>query len=453
MAKDRILVVDDDTLALESLARTLSVADLSLEIYTATTAERALSLVKDKQPSAAVLDLSLTAHEGVEGGYRLIQSIASHDSHCRIIVLTGHSEAAYGVRALSLGAAHFLAKPVDIPHITALIKDCLSQAKIRKTLQQLQEEHSLDLLHSFIGSSAEAEHLRGELAYAAQTSQSVFIRGETGTGKGLCAQLIHQLSQRKHAPFIRYQPTFGSADLTNSDLFGHKKGAFTGAIDDRRGLLAEADQGTFFLDEIDELPRETQVALLGVLHDRCFRPLGNNQEIKASFRLICASNSAIEEKIETGTFRKDLYHRMAHLQLVIPPLRDRRVDIVEIAAHALMQLRNREQILIHGISGDAQQRLTGHSWPGNVRELESVVEAAAWRAQMQGREIIQESDLRFSNQHEHNTSEPRSLHEQVRRFEQQIVSDTLAKNNGEISATARALGIDRGTVRRISRAQ
>ena len=174
-----------------------------------------------------------------------------------------------------------------------------------------------------IGESAAAQKLKCELSYAAQSNQAVLLNGETGTGKGLCAQVIHELSPRKARALVRYQPLYSSPDLVNSDLFGHLQGAFTGAAENREGLLNEAQGGTLFLDEIDELPPTTQVTLLGVLQDRRYRPLGSNKEQAADFRLICASNQNLEHCVQSGKLRVDLYHRLAHLQIQILPLRER----------------------------------------------------------------------------------------------------------------------------------
>jgi DNA-binding NtrC family response regulator len=450
MQKPRILIVDDDKNALESLARAISVSDIAADIHSATNASKALELFSQILPSLAIIDLSLNETEGVESGYGLLKNILKLDNNCRVIVLTGHSGVEYGVRALALGAAHFLPKPADIPHITALIKDCLNQFEIRSSLTRFQNDQKHELLQSIVGNSSAIIKLREQIDYAAHTSQSVFIRGETGTGKGLCAKLIHQLSNRKSAPFIRYQPTFSTSDLANSELFGHKKGAFTGAINDRRGLLLEASNGTLFLDEVDELPHDLQVTLLGVLHERTFRSVGDDKEQKATFRVISASNANIESEIESGRFRLDLFHRLSQYQIQIPALRERREDIPALALHALQELKAKEQVDVLQIDQAVFNKLAGYSWPGNVRELESVITSAAWRAQYHARKTIEVSDLSLSEATSSVSSDKKSLYERVSEFEEQIINRALLDNLGSLSAAARALGINRATVKRIS---
>jgi DNA-binding NtrC family response regulator len=449
MTRPKILLVDDERSASESLTRGLITLQIEADFFTAHESERAQQIVKEYRPEVAIIDLSLNNSEGVESGYGLLKIIVSSAPETRAIILTGNSGLEFGVRALQEGAAHFIAKPADLTHLAALIRDCIFQSKLRSSLAQYREERELELTQGFIGESAQAQLLRREIHAAAQTSQAIFIRGETGTGKGLCAKLIHQMSARRQHPFVRYQPLFASSDLVNSDLFGHKKGAFTGASDNRSGLLQYVDKGSLFLDEIDELPHATQVMLLGVLQDKTFRCLGDNHERTASFRLISASNAAIENKIECGEFRRDLFHRIAHAEIHIPALRERRSDIPILAQYALNTISQKESLSPLQISASALNALTLHDWPGNVRELESTIEGAAWRALQRQTHEIDEQDLRFQGRSITSSAKNLSFHEQVNAFEKELLQKALRDNNQSISATARALGLDRGTVKRI----
>lgn len=448
MKAPEILIVDDDRTGLESLTRALAHATQNARLITASSPEQALETLKKIELDIAIVDLSLNRSQGVEAGYALITDLTREAPACRIIVLTGHAGTEFGVRALSLGAAHFLAKPADINHLNALIRDGIEQSRLRRQLARFQQRQQDQLARKVIGISSAAQRLREEIRYAASSAQAVFIRGETGTGKGLCAQLIHQMSDTCQNAFIRYQPLGGSADLTNSDLFGHRRGAFTGATENRTGLLLSAHRGTLFLDEIDELPRESQVALLGVLHDRTYRALGDNQICQADFRLISASNAEIESRIESGDFRRDLFHRIAHHQITIPALRERREDIELLCAFVIETFRSRHGMVIDEISPEALTLLKQHHWPGNIRELQAVIENALWKARYHKRSRVETADLTLERPS--GSTQSASLRHQVEAFEQQLVVAALNAHQGNCSAAARSLGIDRGTVRRIS---
>lgn len=448
MCAAHVLLVDDDRLALDALGHALSHDHKKIEFQFAESATRACEIAAKSAPDVAIVDLSLNPGEGVESGYRLIRKLLTIDPLTRILVLTGHATPAHGMRALSIGASHFLPKPVDLPQLNILLRDALFQTTLRRAQRAVPLDTTSELRRGLLGESVEAIRLREEIAFAASTSQAVYLCGETGTGKGLCAEMIHRLSTRRDQRFVRYQPHFSGADLVNSDLFGHVRGAFTGAAESRRGLIDDANHGTLFLDEIDQLPIETQVTLLGVFHDRSYRPLGSNSDAKSDFRLISASNAQIEDRVIDGRFRRDLYYRVARYQIHIPPLRARRSDIPLLARHSLDLFRHRECAPPLEISAAALEYLMSLDWPGNVRELEAAIETSAWRAMRRADREIQRSDI------ETRTIQPSpvggALHRRVRRFEEDIVRQTLSEKQGNMSDTARELGIDRGTVKRIS---
>ncbi|NDC39821.1 MAG: sigma-54-dependent Fis family transcriptional regulator, partial [Proteobacteria bacterium] len=233
-----LLLIDDDGDGCLSLARALKAAKIELPIHAATSAEQAMALARSRSIAVVVLDLSLDERRGVESGFELLQQLLREYPYLRVIILTGHGGIEHGVRALTLGAANFLEKPAHIPHLAALINDGIAQSALRQAA--LKREVTI-IAETLVGSAEASQRLREAVRFAAQTSQSIFLAGETGAGKGLCASLIHRLGKRSGGNFVRYQPNFGSADLVNSDLFGHRKGAFTGATDDRRGLLSDAD--------------------------------------------------------------------------------------------------------------------------------------------------------------------------------------------------------------------
>jgi DNA-binding NtrC family response regulator len=444
-----VLLVDDDQAALQSLARVLKAAGLTAALHAASTAGKALELLREFSPQVLVLDLSLNETEGVESGFSLLRQVREFDVSCRIIVLTGHGGIEFGIRALELGAANFLQKPADIPHLCALIRDGIAQAEIkREQLRLLAEARNAG--HSrILGHSAAMTRLRNQIAYAAGTGQSVLILGETGTGKGLCAVEIHRQSARKLEHFICYQPRFGTADLVNSDLFGHVKGAFTGAVENRRGLIAEAHGGTLFLDEVDQLPLETQITLLGVLQNKLVRPLGANKDDKVDFRLLAASNADLQKSIADVHVRSDFYHRIAHYVIQLPPLRAHKEDLELLAQETLTRLREREQLNIISLELSALEKLLAYEWPGNVRELEAVIEGSAYHAQFEGRAHISQADVEFQRSFGGGANEASTFSEKVAAYKLQLIKTALAECGGNQVQAAQKLGLDRTSLRRI----
>lgn len=446
-ATARVLFVDDDGDALLSLIRVLKASGLAAQVDAFGCAEKALQFVARKKPEVAVIDLCLSQQQGVESGFNLLHSLIELDSTCRVIVLTGHGSVEHGIRALNAGAASFLEKPASPSHLIALINDGIKQSSLRRAFELLRLQQETFWLDLIVGSSRPIVELKEALAFAAKINQPVLILGETGTGKGLSAAVLHRLSNRSDRRLIRYQPNFSTADLVNSDLFGHQRGAFTGAEQDRRGLLLEANGGTLFLDEIDELPHETQVALLGVLQEKRFRPLGSNREEPVDFRLVCASNQDIRQCLADKKVRKDFYHRIAHLTIELPALRHHLDDIPELADFFLRQLSEREQANPAVISPETIDRLKRYNWPGNIRELQAVVESAALRAQYGGRTVVVPADLRLGL--EAASGDEADFESQVAVFKAKLVREALARRAGNQVQAARDLKIDRSTIKRI----
>jgi len=443
----KLLLVDDDTEASQSLLRALRAHGIEHPADIVATPDRALELVQAAPPHVAVLDLSLVPGRGTESGLLLLQQILRAAPATRVIVLTGHGGGETGIRALTLGAANFLEKPADVPHLAALIRDGVAQSELKRDHGRLLRESRGEVAAMLCAGSAAMQPVAAAIEYAAEVNQSVLLTGETGTGKGVCARLIHQRSRRRQAPFVRYQPSCGTGDLVSSDLFGHVKGAFTGATADRRGLIEEADSGTLFLDEVDELPSEVQVALLGVLQERRFRPVGSTREVASDFRLIAASNDDLPGAIDRGKLRRDLYHRLAHLTISLPPLRERREDIPALARSIVERVSEREQIPLREITSAAMADLAGAPWPGNIRELEAVVEGGIWRAQHAGRSMVLPGDLSIG-QPGRPVAAQGGFHEQVEGFKHRLIAEALHRHGGNQVQAAKELGLDRSTMRR-----
>lgn len=457
-----ILLVDDDRDAVTTLAQVLARTIENVHIVVATNAEDAVRECTKISPQVAVIDLCLDPSHGVESGFELLQKLQAIDSHLRIIVLTGHGDTEFGVRAIKLGATNFLVKPADIPHLSALVREGQKQYHLLAELEVFtQGEAARQLQMELIGNSEPMSRLREQLHFAASTAQPVLLEGETGVGKSLCARLIHRMSHRSEGNFVRYQPGLSRADVLASELFGHERGAFTGAEAARDGLLRRADGGTFFLDEIDALPQETQTALLGVLQEKRCRRLGADEEVVVDLRLIAATNGDIEQLVRDGVIRSDFFHRIAHERIHIPALRERRGDIPLLAERYLRKLQESEEVGFHEISQEALLRLKEYAWPGNIRELEAVLHGGAARAAFAGRSEILVEDLSLfrngreaqvgrtgavrSSEHE----EVFSLHEQVAHFKRERVEAALQESGNNQIKAAKSLGIDRTTLRRI----
>lgn len=443
-----LLLVDDDGEALLSLARALGSVQAGVRIEAAGSVAKALEAAQGLRPDVAVIDLSIEPAKGVESGFELLQKLLSLIPECRVIVLTGHGSLEYGVRALSLGAASFVEKPGDVDHLSALVRDGFKQAALRRAYNELLAAGVGARLQSeIVGSSPRTTALREELRFAGQTSQPVLLCGETGTGKGLCAHAIHRAGASGRGNFVRYQPNYASADLVSSELFGHVKGAFTGALSDRPGLIAEAEGGTLFLDEIDELPQAVQVSLLGVLQERVYRPVGSDRMKTARFRLICATNRPVDESLSNGRLRPDFFHRVAHLQIELPPLRERLQDIAELCNHFLAGLRDREGLNVFAVTDQSIDVLRRQKWPGNIRQLQALVENAAFRAGLDGRSCIDPIDLRLGDPVQ-TVSSP-DFNSRVEAFKLHLIEESLARNGGNQVRAAADLNLDRSTLRRI----
>lgn len=445
-----VLFVDDDPDHVEHLLSALTRRDVSFNKLHAINESQAFSLQSLHHPEVAVVDLSLDPSIGPESGFSLISTLLSHDPSLRILVLTGHGSREYGIKALHHGAASFLEKPADVSHLLALITDAIIYSRLKRNFNALckQNEQAHNLIKIQSNSVAMNEVIR-TAQFASTHSQPVLILGETGTGKGVIASAIHRATVCRKGKFIRFQPSFGSQDLVSSELFGHQKGAFTGATDARSGLLEEADKGTLFIDEVGDLPHQTQIMLLDVLQEKRFRRLGSNREFKVDFRLISATNKSVEECLEKFLLREDFYHRISHLRIIIPPLRERKEDIPFLAQQFIERVANTENLSVQGISDGALGKLSRYSWPGNVRELQSVIEGGVYRAAYEERRFLDAKDLHLNTTQSSTRSSDASFRERVNTFEEQLIQEALRKAKGNQTLAANLLKLDRTSLRRI----
>lgn len=453
MSANKIILVDDDTSLTSSLSKRLNkLLDAeqtnSFEILTANDVNQAKESVKKHLPQVAVVDLSIEESLGPDSGLQLIYDLQKIDETIKVIVLTGHSDNAYGISALNKGASSFIAKPADPKHLLALIIDALKNANLKREYRKALETLNYRGTFKISSNNKQTQRLLKSAEVASQNKQNILIQGETGTGKGVLAKEIHLRSKFAKGHFVRFQSSGTSHDIAKAELFGHEKGAFTGALEKKEGLVHIANNGTLFIDEIDSMSLELQAELLNVIQEKTFRRLGSIKDELSNFRLICATNANLEVLINEGKFRADLYHRISQINLTIPPLRERTEDIEMLAKHFLEKIAEEEALQIFKFSSSALESLKHQPWQGNIRELQSSVENAAYRSSYFGKNEIEIEDLELNKplQTKNNKS---SFREQVKKFELEIINSALAESNGNQSKAAENLQLDRSVLRRI----
>jgi DNA-binding NtrC family response regulator len=364
-----ILLVDDEPEVLGVLGRFFE--RRGWQVQRAAEAAGAMSMYERDRPDLVLLDIGLPGLSGL----RFLEVLRSRDPDATIIMLTGQTDVATAVEAMRLGAENFLTKPVELPHLEAASERAFEKAELRRRNRFLAERSTDIGGAAALGRSPLMRDIARQVELLATTDTTVLLTGETGTGKGYVAQLLHAMSPRNGKPFVDINCAGLSATFLDSEIFGHEKGAFTDAKEQKRGLFEVAHTGTFFLDEIGDLASELQPKLLKVLESRKFRRLGGTREIEVDVRLIAATNHDLEKNVRAGRFREDLFYRLNVLPLRLPPLRDRgREEIADLAVRVLLDLRRRVGRGPTSLSADALNVLTQYSWPGNIRELRNVIE-------------------------------------------------------------------------------
>jgi DNA-binding NtrC family response regulator len=439
MSEGRVLLIDDD--AAFRFAMRKALGRHGFEILEAEGGEAALAVLRSSSPpDAALLDLRMKDM----GGLDVMRRLGS--SETRILVLTGHGTVSAAVEAMKLGAFSFLEKPVDAVTLTPILEQAIADAKRTR-------RGGDPFAPPLIGESEGMREVRRFIETVGPSGETVALFGETGTGKEVAARHIHLASKRARGPFVALNCACVPKDLFESELFGHKKGSFTGADRDRLGLVREAEGGTLFIDEIGELPPELQAKLLRALETRSVRPVGESREVPFDARIVVATNRDLQREVEEGRFRRDLYYRLNVFPLVIPPLRERRDDLAELATHLLGRIEGRAARL----TPTALDTLSAYDFPGNVRELLNVLRRAAVfagdepiddallsrmvRASVFGRT---DSELRSSVPPAEEGDSPRTLSE----VERAHIERVLELHGGNVTRAAVALGIDRRTLQR-----
>ena len=363
---DTICLVDDEPGILKTLSELLE--DEGYQVTSAKSGMDALDVIRQDPPDLVFLDVWMPDLDGLE----VLKRVRQQFPHMMVIVMSGHGSIETAVQATKLGAYDYLEKPLDSEKITILVRNALHQRKLEEENLnfRIQVERHLQL----VGDSSVMNTLREQIAAAAPTHSRVLIFGENGTGKELVARSIHRQSLRHQRPFVEVNCAAIPETLIETELFGHERGAFTGAVAQKRGKFDSADGGTLFLDEIGDMSLATQAKLLRVLQEQQFTRVGGNKLIKVNVRVIAASNKDLRQEIEKGNFREDLYYRVNVLPIEVPPLRARREDIPTLTRHFLKIQAEEQGMKLKEITAGALNVLARHDWPGNIRELRNQVE-------------------------------------------------------------------------------
>jgi DNA-binding NtrC family response regulator len=363
-----ILIVDDDKDTRDGLTRALSDTH---EVLAAESADRALGILNEREVDVLLSDLRMPGMDGLT----LLQRARAQHPGLICILLTAYGNVETAVEAMKCGANDFLMKPVNLDHLDLLLQRALHSRAVESENVSLREQLDRKYgMESIVGNSAVMHQLFDTIKQAAPTQATVLIQGESGTGKELVAHAVHRLSPRSKGPFVAVHCAALSPSLLESELFGHEKGSFTGALARRQGRFEMADGGTLLLDEVSEIAPAIQVKLLRVLEERQFERVGGNVAVEVDIRLIAATNRNLREQVAAGKFREDLFFRLDVVDITLPPLRDRREDIPLLCNHFLREFGEKNGKPVAGITPDAVAILAAYAWPGNVRELRNTVE-------------------------------------------------------------------------------
>jgi DNA-binding NtrC family response regulator len=371
MTTRRVLVVDDDRAIRETFARTL--ARWSYEVTLATSAEEALGMVHRVDPALVITDVRMAGMDGLE----LLRTLRERAPGIDVIVITAFEEMRTAVEAMKAGAFDYLVKPLDLDHLELVLTRCFSHRELRARAEQLADAAAGDYaLDRMAGRDSRMIEIYKVIGQVARTRAPVLIRGETGTGKELIARAIHFSSTEAAEPFVAVNCTAIPESLLESELFGHRKGAFTGAVGDRRGRFAQAGKGTIFLDEIGDTSGAFQAKLLRVLQDQEYTPVGADTVERTEARVIAATHRDLEALVKAGSFREDLYFRLRVVEISVPPLRERGADIPMLVEHFIRKIARTLHQETRTVTPSAMSLLRSYSWPGNVRELENALTRA-----------------------------------------------------------------------------
>ncbi|MBR9980731.1 MAG: sigma-54-dependent Fis family transcriptional regulator [Desulfatitalea sp.] len=441
-----ILIVDDEASIVQSLKGLLT--DEGFEVLTAANGYEALQQLETEAPDLVLLDIWMPGIDGIE----TLREIKKGSPHIQVIMITGHGTIETAVQATKLGAFDFIEKPLSIDKVIVAINNALNFRRLEEENQYLRKKTIAK--HAITGHSAPIQQLREAIAKVAPTDSWVLIKGENGTGKELVARNIHHLSQRAGKPFIDVNCAAIPEELIESELFGHEKGAFTGASGKKVGKFQMADKGSLFLDEIGDMSMKTQAKILRVLQEKQFQRVGGSRTLQVDVRVIAASNKNLEEEIEKGTFREDLYYRLNVVPIEVPCLRERVEDLGMLVDVFLAEAAQKNRAPKKSMTPEAGALLQAYAWPGNVRELKNLVERLA----------IMVADTSITPDHLPKPYNPKLAtaglqpmeaffnHQELKTakeyFEHHFIQRKLIEHEFNITHTAKAIGVERSYLHR-----
>lgn len=433
-----ILVIDDEEQMLDALK--LNLEQLGYGVTAAKTGEEGIALFSNKDIDLVLTDLQLPDMEGIE----VLRKIKEKQPSIEVIIISGYGSVSKAVEATKAGAFHFVEKPFEFDALQILIERAIERQGLiaeREGLRRKLQQRST--YSEMVGRSKHMQNIFEMIEGVAKSDANILIVGESGTGKELIANAIHYNSHRAKGPFVKVNCAALPKELMESELFGHTRGAFTGATRDKEGLIARAQGGSLLLDEIAEMPLELQPKLLRALQERTYYRLGSERPVEVDFRLICATNRNTPEVIKAGSLREDLYYRISTITIEVPPLRDRSDDIPLLADYFLKRFSEKYSKDVKAFSQTALSALFAYRWPGNVRELESAVERAVLLCKA---DFIEPGDLLFNSVETPVVSNdefqiPPEL--TLEEIEREVIFQTLRRTKGNKQAAANALGIYR----------
>jgi two-component system nitrogen regulation response regulator NtrX len=432
-----ILIVDDEPEILKSVGSILT--DEGYETIAAGDGLEALKRVEEELPDLVLLDIWLPGIDGIE----VLTRLKSQRPDLPVVMMSGHGTIETAVKATKLGAYDFIEKPLSWERLVLVVQKAVDYRRLEERHNFLRQKE--EARYQLTGKSPAMANLKKQIDIVAPTSAWVLIRGENGTGKEIVAHAIHRQSKRKNKPFVEVNCAAIPEDLIESELFGHEKGAFTGATVPKRGKFDLADEGTLLLDEIGDMSLKTQAKILRILQEQKFERVGGTKTIGVDVRVVAATNKDLEQEILQGTFREDLYYRLNVIPLEIPPLRERKEDIPELVEEFLQEFTFKANREPKDLSPDIYPCLLEYDWPGNVRELKNIMERLV--IMTQGR-LITVTDLPpLFNKKQGESSWPAAdltlLKEARNQFERDFIIRKLQENEGNITQTAAVLGIER----------
>ncbi|HSB81672.1 MAG TPA: sigma-54 dependent transcriptional regulator [Candidatus Methylomirabilis sp.] len=447
MSHEEILVVDDEKNIRGSLEGILR--DEGYRVHGVATGEELLRQVVQTPPDLVILDVWLPGMDGIAA----LEEVKRLHPELPVIMMSGHGTVETAVKATKLGAYDFIEKPLSLEKTILTVRNALDRQRLEQ--ENLALRQTLEERYEIVGECPAIQTLRVQIQSAAPSHGRVLIRGESGTGKELIARAIHRQSLRADKPFVEVNCAAIPDELIESELFGHEKGAFTGATNKRRGKFEVADGGTIFLDEVGDMSLKTQAKVLRVLQEQTFERVGGTETLTVDVRVIAASNKPLEEEIQKGNFREDLFYRLNVIPFEVPPLRDRKEDIPLLAAHFLRLFSREYGKQQRSLCAEAMDLLVQYPWPGNVRELRNVMERLVI---MVPQDTIQASDLALSlrirmGAAAETPAEPAldwdgTLREGRERFEREFILRRLGETHWNITRAAERLGLERSNLHR-----